>query len=651
MDLALRPGEVVGLVGENGSGKSTVMKILVGELAADAGSVTRSSRLGYCPQQPILYERLTCDEHIELFARAYRMTRAAERRSRRELYAALGFERYAGTRADRLSGSTLAKLNLTLALLADPEVLLLDEPSAGFDWDTYLKFWELVARPARGGPDGPDHQPFRHRQPSLRPYRRVARGAGGAAMTATVAVPERRRALALFVRCFMADYFCNPANLIVLVIVPAVFVLVAAGTITQAMELLGRVLGPAAKVETATAGWAAGFLSSIAMYFQIRSARATDRRLVLAGLSPTRLVAARAATGFALAVLVSTVSLLALTARTGIDAPARVIAAILMFAVIYLAIGAVIGVLVPNPVNGAVVILFVWIIDVFIGQVGETAERITRWFPTHFVARWMVDLPTHHGGRIGDLGAALVWVLAATVIAGAVLVSSSRVSATTARAAGQLRTGLRLGLVDLRRNPVLAVLLVAVPIVFVLLAKVTTPARSMMLTLCENAEPVTPSFWFPDVHAGTMTPMAITALSTLAGLFIVVDSARGDRRLRLAGYRPSALLAALLGVIAVAATVVTAAALAITATVFDAAQWPGYAAANLLLAATRSEPKVCRSASATSRQTWRVSSSRFASRHGSAVGRMSSRLRMSGPPNGIGSLTPVGSGCVCGTSR
>ena len=146
VDLNLKPGEVVGLVGENGSGKSTIMKILVGEVSADAGTVTRSGVLGYCPQQPVVYERLTCDEHIELFARAYRMTHEAERRARRDLYGALGFERYADTRADRLSGGTLAKLNLTLAMLADPPVLLLDEPYAGFDWDTYLRFWDLVAR-------------------------------------------------------------------------------------------------------------------------------------------------------------------------------------------------------------------------------------------------------------------------------------------------------------------------------------------------------------------------------------------------------------------------------------------------------------------------------------------------------------------------
>ena len=150
-DLTLHPGEVVGLVGENGSGKSTLMKILVGALVADAGCVTRSGRLGYCPQEPVVYERLTCDEHFELFGRAYRMTPDAERRSRRELYAALGFERYAATRADQLSGGTLAKLNLGLALLADPQVLLLDEPYAGFDWDTYLRFWQLVAQRRTSG--------------------------------------------------------------------------------------------------------------------------------------------------------------------------------------------------------------------------------------------------------------------------------------------------------------------------------------------------------------------------------------------------------------------------------------------------------------------------------------------------------------------
>jgi ABC-2 type transport system ATP-binding protein len=151
VDLELYPGEVAGLVGENGAGKSTLMKILVGALAPDAGSVSRAGRLGYCPQEPVVYERLTCDEHFELFGHAYGMTPSQERRSRRDLYAALGFERYAGTRAGQLSGGTLAKLNLGLALLADPAVLLLDEPYSGFDFDTYQRFWDLVAQRREAG--------------------------------------------------------------------------------------------------------------------------------------------------------------------------------------------------------------------------------------------------------------------------------------------------------------------------------------------------------------------------------------------------------------------------------------------------------------------------------------------------------------------
>ena len=143
--LDLGAGEVVGLVGENGSGKSTMMKILVGALAPDEGSVTRHGRIGYCPQVPQVYGRLTCDDHVELFGAAYGLTSAQARAAAGALYEALGFARYADTRADELSGGTLAKLNLSLALLPDPEVLLLDEPYAGFDFDTYLKFWDLVA--------------------------------------------------------------------------------------------------------------------------------------------------------------------------------------------------------------------------------------------------------------------------------------------------------------------------------------------------------------------------------------------------------------------------------------------------------------------------------------------------------------------------
>ena len=143
-NISLHSGEIVGLVGENGSGKSTFMKILVGALDRDGGNVNLRGTLGYCPQQPILYDRLTCDERFELFGVAYGMSSHNMENARDEIYDVLAFERHRDQRVEELSGGTRAKLNLGLALLPDPEVLLLDEPYAGFDWDTYLRFWHLA---------------------------------------------------------------------------------------------------------------------------------------------------------------------------------------------------------------------------------------------------------------------------------------------------------------------------------------------------------------------------------------------------------------------------------------------------------------------------------------------------------------------------
>src|SRR4051812_14702703 len=169
----------------------------------------------------------------------------------------------------------------------------------------------------------------------------------------------------VFVRRFLADYARNRVNLLLLAVVPVVFVVVVAGSMADAAKLLG---GPGgAAVETATAGWAAGFLAGIAMYFQTAATRDTDRRVVIAGLPAHRLVAARVGTGLVLALFAAAVALAALAVRTGIDAPVRVAAGTVMFAVIYLAIGTIVGATVRNPVNGTVVVLFVWILDVFFG--------------------------------------------------------------------------------------------------------------------------------------------------------------------------------------------------------------------------------------------------------------------------------------------
>lgn len=142
--LEVRPGELVGLVGENGSGKSTLMQLVVGLLRRDGGQITHPGRVGYCPQQPLLWNKLTVEEHFELFGAAYRMSDARWRDAAGRLMEELGFDRYAGYRIEELSGGSAQKLNLALALMHDPQLLLLDEPYAGFDWETYLRFWDMA---------------------------------------------------------------------------------------------------------------------------------------------------------------------------------------------------------------------------------------------------------------------------------------------------------------------------------------------------------------------------------------------------------------------------------------------------------------------------------------------------------------------------
>ena len=139
-------GELVGLVGENGSGKSTLMQIMVGLLGRDGGSVWDEGRLGYCPQQPMVWDKLTVDEHFELFARAYGLADDKRERAVAGLLDELQFERYRRYRVEELSGGTRQKLNLALALMHEPRVLLLDEPYSGFDWETYVRFWEMSER-------------------------------------------------------------------------------------------------------------------------------------------------------------------------------------------------------------------------------------------------------------------------------------------------------------------------------------------------------------------------------------------------------------------------------------------------------------------------------------------------------------------------
>lgn len=148
VSLDVEPGTLVGVVGENGSGKSTLLSILAGELQASEGSVRVSGSIGYCPQQPVINESLTVGEHLAYFKEAYKLrdTQYAE-----HLIDELHYRKFEHEKAGNLSGGTRQKLNLTLALMQQPAVLLLDEPYQGFDWETYLRFWDVVEELKRSG--------------------------------------------------------------------------------------------------------------------------------------------------------------------------------------------------------------------------------------------------------------------------------------------------------------------------------------------------------------------------------------------------------------------------------------------------------------------------------------------------------------------
>jgi ABC-type multidrug transport system ATPase subunit len=143
-DVELREGEVVALVGPNGAGKSTLLAILAGALEPSAGTVERHARIGWVPQRPAHYGRLTARENLRLFASLERVPAA------RADELAAEFELPAETRASGLSVGNRQRLDVALALLAQPDVLLLDEPTASLDPAQRARLWEI----ARGVSDG-----------------------------------------------------------------------------------------------------------------------------------------------------------------------------------------------------------------------------------------------------------------------------------------------------------------------------------------------------------------------------------------------------------------------------------------------------------------------------------------------------------------
>src|SRR5256714_11650056 len=151
IDFDLRAGEVFGLLGPNGAGKTTTVEILEGYRPRDAGEVevlgadpSRAgldwrARIGVVLQSSAMYENLTVAESLDQFAGYYEHPRPTD-----EVIAVIGLKEKRDDRVRRLSGGQRRRLDLGLALVGDPELIFLDEPTTGFDPGARRRAWETI---------------------------------------------------------------------------------------------------------------------------------------------------------------------------------------------------------------------------------------------------------------------------------------------------------------------------------------------------------------------------------------------------------------------------------------------------------------------------------------------------------------------------
>ncbi len=158
VNLSVAQGEIYGLVGSDGAGKTTTLRLLVGALRPDSGEITicglnilsqtekAREKIGYLSQRFSLYEDLTVLENIRFFAEVRGLALTEWKPRCLELLKFVGLEKFTTRKAGQLSGGMKQKLGLASALVTRPQVLLLDEPTTGVDPVTRQDFWQLIMR-------------------------------------------------------------------------------------------------------------------------------------------------------------------------------------------------------------------------------------------------------------------------------------------------------------------------------------------------------------------------------------------------------------------------------------------------------------------------------------------------------------------------
>ena len=153
LNLRIKKGEVFGFLGPNGAGKTTSIKMMVGLLKPTKGRVliegeeiksVEKGKIGVCPQDLVIWDGLTCEENIALIGDMYEVPGKVLKEGIKQLLRDLILSDKTKTLASQLSGGMKRRLNLAMALIHEPEIVVLDEPSAGLDPQSRLVLWEYI---------------------------------------------------------------------------------------------------------------------------------------------------------------------------------------------------------------------------------------------------------------------------------------------------------------------------------------------------------------------------------------------------------------------------------------------------------------------------------------------------------------------------
>jgi ABC-2 type transport system ATP-binding protein len=155
LTLRIKPGEIYGLLGPNGAGKTTTINILCNLLKADSGvikinglPVSKATKLliGVAPQENLLYKTLSCQENLNFYAQIYGLNARQRKQQIESSLAAVKLLDRAKSPVETLSGGMQRRVNIATALVHQPKLLILDEPTTGLDIEARYEIWDLIRR-------------------------------------------------------------------------------------------------------------------------------------------------------------------------------------------------------------------------------------------------------------------------------------------------------------------------------------------------------------------------------------------------------------------------------------------------------------------------------------------------------------------------